>query len=222
MKNAKATYQRAMVTLFHDMMHKEIEVYIDDMIAKSQEGESHPTNIKKLFERLRKYQLKLNLSKCTFGVTSEKLLGFIVSSRRIEVDLANIKAIQDMLVPHTQKEVKGFIGRLNYISRFISHHTDKCVPIFKLMKKFDFGEWNEDFQKAFDWVKKYLSNPLILVPPIPERSLILYLALHERSMGCVLVNMMKLEENNGQYTISRRNSWIMKQDIHQWRKYVVP
>ena len=60
LKNAGATYQRAMVTLFHDMMHKEIEVYVDDLIAKSQEGESYIKNLQKLFERLRMFQLKLN------------------------------------------------------------------------------------------------------------------------------------------------------------------
>ena len=98
LKNVEATYQRAM---FHDMIHKKIEVYIDDMIAKSQEGESHPENLKKLFERLRKYQLKLNPSKSTFEVTSKKLLGFIGSSRGIEVDPTKIKAIQYMHVSHT-------------------------------------------------------------------------------------------------------------------------
>ena len=133
-----------MVTLLHDMMHKEIEVYVDDMIAKSRERESQSTNLRKLFERLRKYQLKINHSKCIFGVTSRKLLGFIVSSRRIEVDPSKIKAIQDMLVPCTQKEVRGFMGRLNYISRFISHLTDKCDLIFKLLKKHDSGEWDDD------------------------------------------------------------------------------
>ena len=76
LKKAGATYQRAMVTLFHDMMHKEIEVYVDDLIAKSREDESH---VKNVFERLRKFQLKLNPTKCTFGTTSGKLLGFIVS-----------------------------------------------------------------------------------------------------------------------------------------------
>ena len=55
LKNAGATYQRAMVTLFHDMMHKEIEVYVDDMIAKSQGEDDHVVNLKKLFERLRKF-----------------------------------------------------------------------------------------------------------------------------------------------------------------------
>ena len=87
LKNIEATYQRAMVTHFHGMMHKEIKVYISDMIAKSQERESHLVNPKKLFKWLRNYQLKL--------------FGFIVSSRVIEVDLAKIKAIQDMLVPRT-------------------------------------------------------------------------------------------------------------------------
>jgi len=63
LKNAGATYQRAMVTLFHDMMHKEIEVYMDDMIAKCREGENHVQILKKLFERLRKYKLRLNPAK---------------------------------------------------------------------------------------------------------------------------------------------------------------
>jgi uncharacterized membrane protein len=64
LKNVGATYQRAMVTLFHDMMHKEIEVYVDDMIAKSRERENHVQILKKLFERLRKYKLRLNPMRC--------------------------------------------------------------------------------------------------------------------------------------------------------------
>src|SRR3954467_365250 len=86
LKNAGATYQRAMTTLFHDMMHKEIEVYVDDMIAKSSTLEEHIEYLLKLFQRLRKYQLRLNPNKCTFGVRSGKLLGFIVSQRGIEVE----------------------------------------------------------------------------------------------------------------------------------------
>ena len=101
LKNAGATYQRAMVILFYDMMHKEIEVYVDDMIAKSQREDEHITNLKMLFERLRKFQLKLNPAKCTFRVTPGKLLGFVVSKKGIEVDPDKIKAIQDLPVPRT-------------------------------------------------------------------------------------------------------------------------
>ncbi|PKI46860.1 hypothetical protein CRG98_032756 [Punica granatum] len=77
LKNAGVTYQRAMVTLFHDMMHKEVEVYVDDMIANSKEGEDHLVNLKRLFDRLKQYKLRLNPAKCTFGARSGKLLGFV-------------------------------------------------------------------------------------------------------------------------------------------------
>nr|KYP59285.1 hypothetical protein KK1_014717 [Cajanus cajan] len=58
----------AMVTLFHNMIHKEVEVYIDDMIAKSKNENDHLVHLRKLFNRLRRYKLKLNPTKCTFGV----------------------------------------------------------------------------------------------------------------------------------------------------------
>ena len=120
LKNAGATYQRAMVALFHDMMHKEIEVYVDDMIAKSRTEEEHLVNLQKLFGRLRKYRLRLNPRKCTFEVKSGKLLGFVFSQRGIEVDPDKVKVILEMPETRTEKKVRGFLGRLNYIARFIS------------------------------------------------------------------------------------------------------
>ena len=94
-----------MVALFHDMMHKEIEVYVDDMIAKSKIKEEHLVNLRKLFERLRKYRLRLNPAKCTFEVKSRKLLCFIISQKRIEVDPDKVKAILEMPEPRTEKQV---------------------------------------------------------------------------------------------------------------------
>ena len=90
-------------------------------------------NLKKLFERLRKFQLKLNPAKYIFGVTSKKLLGFVVSKKRIEIDPDKVRAIQDLPPPRTQKEVRSFMGRLNYIAQFISQMMAKCDPIFKML-----------------------------------------------------------------------------------------
>uniref|UniRef100_A0A2N9H224 RNase H type-1 domain-containing protein n=1 Tax=Fagus sylvatica TaxID=28930 RepID=A0A2N9H224_FAGSY len=106
LKNAGATYQRAMVTLFHDMIHHEIEVYVDDMIAKSRTAQDHLTDLRKLFQRLKKYQLRLNPNKCAFGVTSGKLLGFIVSGRGIEIDPAKLTATCEPLFKLLRKDVK--------------------------------------------------------------------------------------------------------------------
>ena len=93
---------------------------MDDMIANSRTEEEHLVNLWKLFERLHKYRLRLNLAKCTFRVKSEKLLGFVVSQKGIEVDLNKVKAILKMPEPRIEKQVRGFLGRLNYIARFIS------------------------------------------------------------------------------------------------------
>lgn len=186
LKNAGATYQRAMTSLFHDMMHKEIEVYVDDMIAKSTTEEDHIEHLLKLFQRLRKYKLRLNPNKCTFGVRSGKLLGFIVSQKGIEVYPDKVRAIREMPIPRTEKQVRGFLGRLNYISRFISQMTATCGPIFKLLRKDQGCVWTEDCQKAFDSIKEYLLKPPILIPPVEGRPLIMYLTVLEDSMGCVL------------------------------------
>ena len=93
-----------MVTLFHDMMHKEIEVYVD---------------LRKLFKHLIKYRLRLNPKKCVFGASSGKLFGFIVSQRGIEMDLAKVQAIRDMLTLQIEKQICSFLGKVNYIARFI-------------------------------------------------------------------------------------------------------
>ncbi|RVW20840.1 Transposon Ty3-G Gag-Pol polyprotein [Vitis vinifera] len=81
LKNAGATYQRAATTLFHDMMHRDVEVYVDDMIVKSRGRADHLDALERFFERIRKFRLRLNPKKCTFGVTSGKLLGHMVSER---------------------------------------------------------------------------------------------------------------------------------------------
>lgn len=101
-----------MTVLFHDVMHKEMEVYVDDMIAKTKAEEDHLTDLRKIFERMRRYDLKLNSNKCVFGPPSGKLLGFIVSRRGIEIDSTKIKAITEMSAPRTGKEVRDSWGAL--------------------------------------------------------------------------------------------------------------
>lgn len=86
----------------------------------------------------------------------------------------------------TEKEVHSFLGRLNYISRFISHLTATCEPIFKLLYKYKIVEWNEDYQGEFEKIKQYMQEPKILIPPILGKPLIMYLIVLDDSMGCVL------------------------------------
>ena len=100
----------------------------------------------------------MNPKKCTFRVTSGKLLGHIVSERGIEVDPKKIRAILDMPSPRTEKEIRGFLGRLQYISRFIAKLTDTCEPIFRLLRKNQPTVWNDDCQCAFEKTKECLDE----------------------------------------------------------------
>ena len=121
--------------MFHDMMHRDVEVYVDDMILKSRSRTDHLKALERFFVRIQKFRLRLNPKKCTFRVTSWKLLGHMVSDRGIEVDPDKIKVILDMLVPRTKKEIRGFLGKLQYISHFIAKLTNICEPIFRLLRK---------------------------------------------------------------------------------------
>lgn len=186
LKNARATFQRMAAALLHDMMHKKVEVYVDDMIVKSTTRGEHITNLRKFFERIKKYKLRLNPNKCTFRVTAGKLLGHMVSSRGIEVDPIKIQAILEIPPPKTKKEIKGFLGRLQYINRFIAKLTTMCEPIFRLVKKGEPKEWTKDCQKAFEAVKEYLTNPPVLAPPKLGKPLNMYLLVIEDELGSML------------------------------------
>ncbi|PKI75958.1 hypothetical protein CRG98_003616 [Punica granatum] len=122
LKNARATYQRAMVTLFHDMMHKEVEIYVDDMIAKSKEGEDHLVNLKRLFDRLKEYKLRLNPAKCTFGARSGKLLGFVVRERGIKVDPDKVKVIKELPPLSSVRETLRRLAIHYFLSGEILYH----------------------------------------------------------------------------------------------------
>ena len=167
LKNAGATYQIAATTLFHDMMHRDVEVYVDDMTVKFQDRADHLAALQRFFKRIRQFRLRLNPKKCTFGVTSGKLLGHIVSERGIEVDPKKIKAILDMPAPRNEKYIRGFLSRLQYISRFIARLTDICKPILRLLRKNQPTVWNNDWQCAFEKIKECLISPPVLVPPTP-------------------------------------------------------
>ncbi|RDX81507.1 rnhA, partial [Mucuna pruriens] len=88
--------------------------------------------------------------------------------------------------PRIELEVRGFLGQINFISRFISQLTATCSPIFKLLRKKQKKEWDTECQEAFDKIKRYLENPPVLVPAAPGQPLILYLTVLEESMGCAL------------------------------------
>ena len=162
LKNAGATYQRLMNKMFANQIRRNVQVYVDDMLVKSRRKEDHLKDLEETFNILRSYNMKLNPSKCAFGVTTGKFLGFMVSQRGIEANTDKIRAIVEMAPLKNVKEVQSLNGKVAILDRFILRATDKCLPFFHMSKKS--FEWTTKCQQAFEELKAYLSSPLLLSP----------------------------------------------------------
>ena len=128
--------------MFSEQIGRNMEMFVDDMLVKSKEVESHLDYLEETFKTLRRYQMKLNPTKCVFGVSSGKFLGFMVSQQGIEANLEKVKAILKMTSPRNIKEVQRLTGRVAALNHFVSRATDKCLPFFKTLKQ------------AFTWMDK--------------------------------------------------------------------
>ena len=105
LKNVGSIYQRMMTRMFELQLGKNIEVYIDDMVIKSKVVSEHMRDLGNIFEILRRHKLRLNASKCSFGVGSGKFLGYMVTHRGIEVSPDQIRVVNSLQPPRNPKKV---------------------------------------------------------------------------------------------------------------------
>ena len=189
LKNTGATYQRLMNKMFAHQIGRNVQFYVDDMLVKSLREDDHLSNLRETFKTFRIYNMKLNLSKCAFGVTAGKLLGFMVSQRGIEINLEKVQAIMELAPPKTVKEVQSLNDEIATLNRFVSRATDKYLPFFRILKKS--FEWLDECQQAFENLKLYLSSLPLLSPSRPGEELYLYLAVSQAAVSAALVR----EEN---------------------------
>ena len=120
LKNVRSTYQRMMTKMFEPQLGKSIEVYIDDMVVKSKVVSEHMRDLGDIFEVLRRHKLRLNASKCSFGVGSGKFLGYMVTYRGIEISPDQIKAVNSLQPPRNPKEVQKLTSMIATLNGFIS------------------------------------------------------------------------------------------------------
>src|SRR6266540_1574457 len=164
-----------------------MEAYIDDIIIKSQVKEDLISNLSETFTNLRRFRWKLNPEKCVFGMPSGKLLGFIVSYRNIEANPEKFKDIFRMNSPTKLKDIQKLTGCMAAHSRFVSHLRERAMPFYNLLKKQDNFQWTPEGQQAFDKLKEFLTNPPVLVPPMPEEPLLLYIAATSHVVSTAIV-----------------------------------
>ena len=116
-------------------IERNVQVYVDDMLVKSQREEDHLEDLRETFNTFRSYNMKLNLGKCAFRVTVGKFLEFMVSQKGIEANPDKIWAIIEMAPLRNVKEVQSLNSKVAALNRFVSRATDKCLPFFRTLKK---------------------------------------------------------------------------------------
>jgi hypothetical protein len=120
LKNAGATYQKAIQKCLESQIGKNVEAYVDDVVVKTTNEDDLIADLAQTFANLRHYRWKLNPEKCVFGVPSGKLLGFVVSHRGIEANATKVEAIHRMNRPTKKKDVMKLTDMMAVLGRFIS------------------------------------------------------------------------------------------------------
>ncbi|KAM2686311.1 hypothetical protein EV2_009212 [Malus domestica] len=188
LKNAGATYQRLVNSMFTEQIRKSMEVYVDDMLVKSKHADQHITNLYETFTILKRYRMRLNPNKCAFGVGFGKFLGFMINQRGIEANPEKIKAILDMKELVTSKDIQSLTGKVAALTRFISKATDRCAPFFKALKgSKKYITWTDECAEAFKNLKDYMSKAHLLSKPEVGDTLIIYLSVSASTVSSVLI-----------------------------------
>jgi ribonuclease HI len=157
------------------------------VVVKTREDEELISDLTETFDNLRKFKMKLNPEKCTFGVPLGKLLGYMVSRQGIDPNPEKVSAITRMAPPESLHDIQKLTGCMAALSRFISRLGVRGLPFFKLLKKQDKFQWTKEAQEAFEDLKKYLTTPPTLVAPEPHENLQLYILATSNVVGMTIV-----------------------------------
>ena len=158
-------------------------------MVKSKVEFKHVNGLGSIFEVLRKHKLCLNASKCFFGVDSGKFLGYMVTYHGIEVNLDQIKAINNLQPPQNPKEVQKLTGMTAALNRFISQSADKCRSFFQFLHRWKRFEWTKEYVLAFQQLKDYLFRPPIMSKPEEEEVLFAYIVVASYAVSLVLIKV---------------------------------
>jgi hypothetical protein len=169
--NACATFQRGMHKVLGGYLGIFCVVYLDDILIFSSNPQDHKRHVELVIERLRKYNLKIKLSKCKFARSRIEYLSHIVENGTISPNPAKVAAVSEAKRPTTVKTVQSFIGLVSYYRRFIKNCSTIMAPLIKLTEKDSPFIWSEECETAFQKLKSYLSteNKVLALPDFEKQ-----------------------------------------------------
>eukprot|EP00745_Piridium_sociabile_P008697 TRINITY_DN158_c0_g1_i1.p1 TRINITY_DN158_c0_g1~~TRINITY_DN158_c0_g1_i1.p1 ORF type:complete len:1374 (-),score=188.80 TRINITY_DN158_c0_g1_i1:1054-5175(-) len=165
--------------------------YIDDVLIFSETIEEHWEHVQAVFERFEEHNLKLKLKKCQFLRETVHYLGFVIGKDGISPEEEKVRAIRDMPAPSTVREVRSLMGMLSYYRRFVPNFSKIAEPIVTLTKKYARFHWDENCQKAFEYLKESLSVVPLLAYPDTRKPYVLYTDASDTCIGACLTQQQE-------------------------------
>ncbi|GJY55825.1 reverse transcriptase domain-containing protein [Tanacetum coccineum] len=163
--NAPGTFQRCMTAIFHDMIEKTMEVFMDDFSVFGDNFSKCLDNLDKMLNRCEETNLVLNWEKCHFMVKEGIVLGHKISKSGLEVDRAKVEVIAKLPYPTTVKGVRSFLGHAGFYRRFIQDFSKIARPMTHLLEKETPFVFSDECKQAFnDLRKKLIESPILVVP----------------------------------------------------------
>ncbi|GKE85154.1 reverse transcriptase domain-containing protein [Tanacetum coccineum] len=163
--NAPGTFQRCMVAIFHDMIEKTIEVFMDDFLVFGDSFSSCLSHLDMMLKQCEDTNLVLNWEKCHFMVKEGIVLGHKISKNRIEVDKAKVDVISKLPPPTTIKGIRSFLGHADFYRRFIKDFSKIARPMTHLLEKDTHFFFSSECQSSFEILKNKLTEAPILLSP---------------------------------------------------------
>ena len=185
--NAPSTFMRLMNHVLRDFIGKFVVVYFDDILIYSTTLDFHLEHLKLVLSVLRKEQLYANLEKCVFCTDHVIFLGYVVSSKGVQVDEAKVKAIQEWPTPKNVTDVRSFHGLASFYRRFVKDFSTLAAPLNEVLKKNVGFKWGEKQEEAFNVLKEKLTNAPILALPNFAKSFELECDASNIGIGAVLL-----------------------------------
>ncbi len=163
--NAGATFQRAMDIAFVGEKDKFVLIYLDDITTFSSSHKDHLQHLKKVFLKCRQFGIFVNPKKSEFSLEEGKLLGHIVSAEGVKIDPARVQAIQTLSIPRSKRDIQSFLGKINFVRRFIPNFTELVKHITSMLKKGSKIKWKDATRSSFEAIKQAIMEAPTLINP---------------------------------------------------------
>jgi hypothetical protein len=191
--NAGENFQQAMDITFVGERDKFVFIYLDDLTVFSKSDAEHLMHLKQTFEKCRKFGLSLNPKKSHFAMQEGKLLGHIMSKYGIKIDPKRVEAIDTINFPRNVKEIQSFLGKINFLRRFIPNFAEIVKLITDMLKKDSEVKWKSESKTSFQCIKKVISEALVLTSPDYTKEFLIFSFSSEHTIAAVL--LQKNEES---------------------------